>query len=81
MNDTPQIVEERYHRLLMQKTGEERLRMGCSMFDAAREIVKSSILSEFPDISPRQMRQKIFLRFYGKDFSQEQKEEILKELR
>lgn len=33
MDDTPPEVEERYRAVLMQRTGEERLIMGCAMRD------------------------------------------------
>ena len=79
MNDTSKEVQELYYRLLMQKSPEERLRMGCSMFDAAKIIAKSSILEEFPAISPLEMK-KIFLRFYGEEFSEDQRQEILNAL-
>ena len=81
MNDTASIVEQHYHRLLMQKSGEERLRMACSMFDAARAIVKSSIREKFPDISAEEIKEKIFLRFYGHEFNEEQRVKIFKVLK
>ena len=76
MNDTSAKVQRRFEELLMQKTPEERLKMGCSMFTAAREIAKSSIRAQFPQLSPAQMKQKIFLRFYGDDFSDAQSRDI-----
>ena len=63
MNDTTSAVQRRFERMLMKKTPEERLRMGCSMFTTAREIAKSSIRAQFPHLSSTQMKQKIFLRF------------------
>ena len=77
MNDTSEEMEKRYHALLMQRSGEERLKMGCSMFDAARTIVKSSILNENPGLTERELKERIFLRFYGLDFSEAQKQKII----
>lgn len=77
MNDTSPEMEKRYHALLMQRSGEERLKMGCSMFDAAKEIVKSSILNESPGLTASELKEKIFLRFYGLDFSEAQKQRII----
>ncbi|MFH1360457.1 MAG: hypothetical protein ABIJ41_05395 [Candidatus Omnitrophota bacterium] len=77
MNDTPKKMISRYHALLMKKSGEERLLMGCSMFDAAREIVRSSILNQKPWATPQDIKKEIFLRFYGLDYSKEKREEIL----
>ena len=68
MTDTSPAVMDLFDRLMMERSPEERLRMGCSMFDTAKEIVKSSILAEFPDISEKELRVKIFLRFYASDF-------------
>ena len=76
MNDTTIAVQRRFEQMLMKRTPEERLRMGCSMFTAAREITKSSIRAQFSHLSPQQMRQKIFLRFYGNDFTDSQKAQI-----
>lgn len=42
MNDTPPEVEERYRAMLLQRTGEERLIMGCTMRDTARAMVEAS---------------------------------------
>ena len=36
MNDTSPQIELRYRNLLLQRSGEERLKMGCSMYAAAR---------------------------------------------
>ncbi|MDH4082956.1 MAG: hypothetical protein OEV99_04220 [Nitrospira sp.] len=36
MTDTPPDIDERYRAMLMQRTGEERLKMGCAMRDTAR---------------------------------------------
>ena len=81
MNDTGPEMEERYHTLLMRLSGEERLKMGCSMFDAAKAIVKSSILNENPGIAVGELKEKIFLRIYGPDFSESQKRKIIAGLR
>ena len=81
MNDTSPEIEKRYHALLMQRSGEERLKMGASMYDAARAIVRSSILNENPGLTASELKEKIFLRFYGLDFSEAQKQKIIAGLR
>jgi len=68
MKDTPPEMEERYRAMLLQKTGEERLKMGLSMHATAKAFVKASILEKDPNISPTALRQALFLRFYGEDF-------------
>lgn len=77
MNDTSLEMERRYHVLLMQRSGEERLKMGCEMFDAAKAIVRSSILNENPGLTASELKERIFLRFYGLDFSESQKRRII----
>ena len=74
-------MEKRYCDMLMQRSGEERLKMGCLMYDAAKEIVKSSILHESPGLTAGELKEKIFLRFYGPDFSEAQKQKIIAGLR
>lgn len=77
MNDTPQEMGKRYHDMLMRRSGEERLKMGCEMFDAAKAIVKSSILNENSRLTESELKEKIFLRFYGLDLSEAQKRKII----
>lgn len=78
MNDTSLQIKARFNAMLMQRSGEERLRMGCSMADAAKAVVRSSILNGNSGITPEKLRWKIFLRFYGAEFNDSQKENISK---
>lgn len=80
ISDTHELMESRFHRMMMEHPPEERLRMGCSMFDAAKEIVRSSILERHPHISVQELKKEIFLRFYGTDFKTEHKKKILDSL-
>jgi len=77
MNDTHPEMAVRFRDLMKAKTNEQRLLMGCSMFDTAKQIVQSAIYSQRPSIPPREMRKEIFLRFYGLEFSQTDREKIL----
>jgi len=77
ISDTHKSMESRFHRMMMEYPPEERLRMGCSMFDTAKEIVRSSILERHPHISGQELKKEIFLRFYGEDFGSEQRKKIL----
>ncbi len=76
MNDTHPDIAIRFQNLLMLKSNEQRLIMGCSMYDAAKQIVRSSIYNKHPQISAGQMRKEIFVRFYGLEFSQPDRERI-----
>ena len=71
MLDTHPEIAVRYRKMMMRKSGEERLRMACSMFDTARQIVRISILGSRPDVTDYEMKREIFLRFYGHEFSRE----------
>ena len=77
MNDTHPEIAKLYHQLLMAKTGEERLIMGCSMFDFAKSIVSSAIKNENPGLSQFEIKKELFKRFYANDFSETQKQRIL----
>ncbi len=58
----------------------ERLMMGFSMYEAARQLVKASILERNPTISPWELKKEVFLRFYGNDFSSPLLQKILSHL-
>jgi len=80
MFDTHPDVAVRFRNLMMSKTGQQRLRMGCSMYDTAKEIVRSAIYNSRPEITDEEMKKEIFLRFYGKEFSRADKEQFLSAL-
>jgi hypothetical protein len=80
MNDTHPEIAALFRKLMMQKSGEQRLVMGCSMYDAAVQIVRSSICNANPDITEEQMRKEIFMRFYGHEFSKADRDRILSAL-
>lgn len=61
-------MEERYRALLMQRTGEERLKMGCAMRDTARAFVEASLREKNPEATVAAIRQGLFLRLYGQEF-------------
>ncbi len=77
MNDTSPEVEARYRTMLMQRSGEERLTMGCSMYATARALVEASIRERDPHVSPQSLRRAVFLRFYGHEFDAADREQIL----
>jgi len=64
MNDTPDQVNHLFHTMTMARSGEERMVMSCSMFDAARKMASAS-LSHLPE---EQIKVELFKRFYGSDF-------------
>ena len=80
MRDTPTDVEARFQRQLMSLTPEERLSMACRMFADAKALVLAAIAQEAP-ASPPEIRCRLFLRLYGEDFSEANREKILAHLR
>jgi len=77
MDDTHPHIAKKYHELMLQKSGGERLQMGCSLFDTAKTLVLSSIRARNPNITPSEERKEIFLRFYRNDFTLERLEKII----
>ena len=77
MNDTSVFVESHFLEMMMKKSGEERMKMGFSMFDTARRQVIASIKRNTPCADINDIRRELFLRFYGQDFSHEEGEKIL----
>ena len=80
MNDTHPDVAIRFRELMMSKTGEQRLLMGCSMYDTAKQIVRSAIYNSRPGITETEMKKEIFLRFYGPEFSQAERDKFFSAL-
>ncbi len=77
MRDTTGEVDRVFRAMLLGRSSEERLRMGCSMYAAARALVVASVLERDPAASPAALRRSLFLRFYGQDFPPETRERIL----
>ena len=81
MNDTSASMTSKYNKLIMAKSKQARLRMGCSMFDTAKKIVRSAILNQNPKITAGRMKAELFLRFYGGEFSVAEQKKILNGLK
>ena len=77
MMDTPPEMDARYREMLMQRSGEERLKMGCAMRETARALVEASIREQDPHATPESVRKGLFLRFYGHEFNAVSREKIL----
>lgn len=63
MKHTPPEIEAKMREMLMARSGEERLIMGCQMFDAARAIIIASLPKDLPD---DEFKRLLFERIYGK---------------
>jgi len=78
VKDTSPEMRELQHRLLMERSGEERLRMAVSMCQTARALVLSSL----PDhITRAERRVQLFLRMYGNDFAPLERARIVERIR
>jgi predicted ABC-class ATPase len=77
MKDTSPEMDARYRDMLMQRSGEERLKMGCAMRETARAFAEASILEQDLQATPEAVRKGLFLRFYGHEFNAESREKIL----
>jgi hypothetical protein len=75
MNDTAPEIDERFRAMLLARTGEERLIMGCAMRETARALVEASLLQQDPHANVEALRKG--LRFYGHEFDAETRANIL----
>jgi len=80
VTDTPPEVMRRYRTMLLARSPEERLKMGCSMGATARALVRASVLAQDPNASPAAVRRALFLRFYGHEFDAREREKIMEAL-
>ena len=55
MNDTSPLVESQFLNMMMEKSGQERLRMGFSMFEMARRQVVASVKMNNPDADVKEI--------------------------
>ena len=81
MKDTSANTQQVFEDMIFKKTPGERAQMAFSLFNFAKEIVVSSIKESRPDISEGELRAEVFLRFYGDDFSDKDKEKIIRYLK
>lgn len=77
MNDTSPEMESRYRTMIMERSGEERLKMGCSMFDAVKALMQAGILGQNPYASLSEIRRALFMQLYGHEFNAESRAKIL----
>ncbi len=71
MNDTSPRAEKLMRELLMKRSGEERLRMGFSMYDAARAILEAGLRAEGLVEGTVEWRRRFLERMYGDELRPE----------
>jgi hypothetical protein len=76
LKDTSPQMERRFWKMLLERSGEQRLKMGCSMHATSRALVKASLLAA----SPAALKRALFLCFYGDDFDPKRRGKILRAL-
>lgn len=74
----PNDMEVKYQQMLLAQTPGKRVAMGCSMFSAAKALVRAGIMSECQGREPADLRIRIFVRLYGDDFDVKTREAIVK---
>lgn len=74
MIDTTTEAEKIQSELFDKMTGEERMKIASDMFDTARTLVLASLDKNLNDTEKRKA---LFLRFYGNDFTVNEKEKFL----
>lgn len=75
MNDTDTRIEKLYRTLIIKKSGEERLKMGFSMFEFAVSLILNSLLNK--NVPTNNLNKEIFIRVYGNDFDKKDLKKIL----
>ena len=80
MNDTSLRMTAKMREMFLQKLPEERLRLGCSMYDFSKQLVVNALLRENPDLSETALRPELFRRFYGNDFDVIHQQKIVNHL-
>jgi hypothetical protein len=80
MKDTSDAMETKYRAMLLRRSGEERLKMGCSMHATAQVLIRVSALEVEPSVSASSLKKVLFLRFYGQDFDTATRKRILRAL-
>jgi len=69
-----------YRARLMSLTPGERMLMAGRMYAAAKELVIAGLPDEVK-ANPADLREQVFLRFYGRDFAEPERSRICRHLR
>lgn len=80
MRDTSIEMEQRFRSMILTRSGEDRLKMGCSMHETAQALVIASLKEKVPHLTREDLRRALFLRFYKGDFDKNTSEKILARL-
>ena len=78
-----QVVTPRFSACTacVERSGSDRVRMACEMFDFARALMVANMTAEDPDITGAELPVKIFERIYSDDFDAGTCDRIIARLR
>lgn len=77
MDDTSSDITKKVCEMFQEKSPTERLKMGCSMYETSKYLVARAIWENNNIYSVADLKQQLFLRFYGNDFDAETRQKIL----
>lgn len=80
MNDTSPEAAAEFDALMALRSGGDRVRMACEMFDFARSLVVADIRSRHPGISEGRLRALLFERLYGDEMSADERARRAREI-
>ncbi|MDP2279570.1 MAG: hypothetical protein Q8K51_15260 [Nitrospirota bacterium] len=80
MRDTHPSIEEEFIKMIMKKSGEERIKMGCDMNETAKRLVIASVFQKNLSSSEDDIKIAILDRFYGSELSPEMKKEFIRKI-
>ena len=80
VKDTAPAVERKFRQMLLKRSGEKRLKMGCSMHATARALAVASLLQKHPGSHAAELKRLLFLQFYGADFAPKERKRIISAL-
>jgi len=77
MLDTLPEIQDKLDGIYKTKSGEEKLLIAFQMYETAKKMAVAS----FPkNLSKKELRKKLFMRFYGDDFKDDEIKKILSRL-
>ncbi len=81
MKDTPEEILLVQREIFFKKTASERSIFGAELIDFGRTIVESSIIQNYPDISPIDLKIEVFKRYYEDCFAEEELDLIIESMK
>jgi hypothetical protein len=78
MDMTTNKVRLKVSGVISDRSSQERAEIGSALFDAYTHLIKRFILQQNPEISEAGMKQQLFLKLYGDEFTADQIGKIFK---